>query len=119
MKNFLGGLAAGLAVGYLTAPRSGKATREQLSETMNGMKDHWDEAKTQITGLVSDIKAQVGKSSPDEFTNEAPIQNQFDSYRNEAGQTGDYIKNRYDNEVPNRADTSNTGFNAANNDFKI
>lgn len=119
MKNFLRGLAAGIAIGYLTAPRSGKETREQLSDTVNGMKENWDEAKTQITGLIEDIKAQVGQSSPDEASNNAQIQNKFDRYRQEVGQTMDTAQNRYNNGVDDLADAARAGIDNAEDNLRI
>ena len=117
MKNFLRGLAAGIAIGYLTAPRSGKETREQLSDTVNGMKDQWDEAKTQITGIIEDVKAQVGISDADELADKA--QNKFDQYKQEASQTKDFVRNRYNDKVEDLADATKAGVDKAEENLKI
>ncbi|WP_152759944.1 YtxH domain-containing protein [Salmonirosea aquatica] len=116
MKNFLRGLAAGIAIGYLTAPRSGKETREQLSDTMNGMKDQWDEAKTQITGLIEDVKSQVGIST-NELADKA--QDKFDQYKHEANQTKEFVRNRYNDKVDDLADATKAGVDTAEENLKI
>ena len=92
MKNFLRGLAAGIAIGYLTAPRSGKETREQLSDTVNGMKEQWDEAKVQITELIEDVKAPVGVTSADDLANKA--ERKFDQYKHEVNQKKEDVYKR-------------------------
>ena len=46
MKRFLTGLATGLAIAYLTAPRSGRQTRTQLTDRANQqtkrLKEQWN-----------------------------------------------------------------------------
>jgi hypothetical protein len=68
MKGFLTGLVTGLAVGYLTAPRSGKETRQQLTDTANektqGLKDQWGKTVSQVNQLVSDVQSQFGSKTP-------------------------------------------------------
>ena len=119
MKNFLRGLAAGIAIGYLTAPRSGKETREQLSDTMNGMKDQWDEAKTQLTGYIDDIKGQVSKPGNNEFSGEAQVQNKFDQYRHDASQTRDFVQNRYNDDMDDLNVATRNDINKTDDDLKI
>jgi gas vesicle protein len=124
MKNFLSGLAAGIAIGYLTAPRSGKETREQLSDTVDGMKEQWEEAKIQITELIEDVKAQVGISTADDLANKA--HNKFDQYSQEANhvqelamdQYNDTI-DQYNDKVDEWADAAKSGINTAENNLKI
>lgn len=78
MKGFLTGLATGLAVGYLTAPRSGKETRQQLTDTANektqGLKEQWNKTSSQVNQLVSDVKSQLGsgKTPPSVFETTPP-----------------------------------------------
>ncbi|HEX9956286.1 MAG TPA: YtxH domain-containing protein [Fibrella sp.] len=66
MNSFLTGLATGLAVGYLTAPRSGKETRQQLVDTANkqkeGLKAQLDKTVSQAKDLVGKVKSQAGAS---------------------------------------------------------
>lgn len=67
MKGFLTGLAAGLAVGYLTAPRSGKDTRDQLKDMADqqtkGLKDQWTKTTARVGQLVDTAKSQFGSQS--------------------------------------------------------
>ncbi len=67
MRSFLTGLATGLAVGYLTAPRSGKETRQQLVDTANkqteGLKAQLDKTVSQAKDFMNKAKSQTGTSS--------------------------------------------------------
>lgn len=117
MKNFLRGLAAGIAIGYLTAPRSGKETREQLSDTVNGMKEQWDEAKTQITEIIDDVKAQVGINSADDLANKA--ERKFDQYKHEVNEKKEYAVNRYNDGVDDLADAAKRGIDNAEDRLRI
>lgn len=117
MKNFLRGLAAGIAIGYLTAPRSGKETREQLADTVDGMKEQWAETKTQLTELIEDVKAQVGVTSADDLANKA--EHKFDQYKQEATQKKDYVVGRYNDGVDDLADAAKSGINTAEDRLKI
>lgn len=117
MKNFLTGLAAGIAIGYLTAPRSGKETREQLSDTVDGLKEQWDEAKTQITELIEDVKAQVGVTSADDLANKA--EHTFDQYKHEVNQKKAYAVGRYNEGVDDLADAAKSGIDKAEDRLKI
>ncbi len=86
MKGFLTGLATGLAVGYLTAPRSGKETRQQLTDTANektqGLKEQWNKASSQVNQLVSDVQSQFGggKTPPSVFETTPPTTLGEDTY---------------------------------------
>ncbi|GAB3935264.1 YtxH domain-containing protein [Larkinella terrae] len=63
MKIFLTGIIAGLAIGYLTAPRSGKESRSQLSraidEQTKGVKSQWNKAMAQEKETVENLKSQA------------------------------------------------------------
>ncbi len=48
MSNLVRGMIIGLAIGYLTAPKEGKKTREELASTKNDLKDFWDDAKVRL-----------------------------------------------------------------------
>ena len=73
MKSFLTGIATGLAIGYLTAPRSGKETLSQLKNTADeqtkGLKDQWSKTVPQVKDLVETVKSKVGmgQSTPNLF----------------------------------------------------
>ncbi|GAB3277252.1 hypothetical protein GCM10027347_51140 [Larkinella harenae] len=63
MKIFLTGIITGVAIEYLTAPRSGKESRSQLSKTIDeqtkGVKDQWDKAVAQEKETVDSLKSQA------------------------------------------------------------
>lgn len=75
MKSFLTGLATGLAIGYLTAPRSGQETRRQLTDAANqqskGLKDQWNklasQAKQAVENAKSSLSANSSKQEPNLF----------------------------------------------------
>ncbi|MVM32466.1 YtxH domain-containing protein [Spirosoma sp. HMF4905] len=74
MKTLLTGIAAGLAIGYLTAPRSGKETRSQLTDAANqrtkGLKEQWDKTVSQAKQAIDEVKTKSSlfKSEPNLFT---------------------------------------------------
>jgi gas vesicle protein len=96
MNHFLTGLAAGLAVGYLTAPRSGKQTREQLKTTadekIKGVKDQWNKTVPQVKDLVETLKSQVGmgQSTPDLFADMEA--GKLDKYKVDANNQPEAVK---------------------------
>jgi gas vesicle protein len=73
MKLFLSGLAAGLGIGYLMAPRSGKETRDQLSQAATkqteALKDRWSDVSAQVKQSINDLKTSSGlfKAKPNLF----------------------------------------------------
>ena len=110
MKSFLTGLATGLAIGYLTAPGSGEATRQQLtdvaSEQTKGLKEQWEKTTAQVTKLVDDVKSNSGlfKSEPNLF---ADIEaGKLDKYKDEAQLQKDRTINKYNKQVENTADAA-------------
>ena len=65
MRGFLTGVLTGLAVGYLTAPRSGKETRDKLTEEANkrskDLQDQWNKNVTQVKEGYEQVKSQVNQ----------------------------------------------------------
>lgn len=70
MKRFLTGLATGLAISYLTAPRSGKEIRKQLTDKTNeqskNLKKQWTKTATQVKKLADDVQSG-SESKPNLF----------------------------------------------------
>ncbi|QMW06202.1 YtxH domain-containing protein [Spirosoma foliorum] len=68
MKNYLQGLltgvAAGLLIGYLTAPNSGKKTRKKIVKVLDrqardltdGISDQWDRTIAMAEGVVDRVR---------------------------------------------------------------
>ncbi|WP_420151762.1 YtxH domain-containing protein [Spirosoma sp.] len=74
LAGLLTGLLAGLTVGFLFAPRSGKDLRKQIAGTVNDhtkdVQQQWDKTKEQAKQTIATIKTNVGKASDkaeDEF----------------------------------------------------
>lgn len=123
MKSFLTGLATGLAIGYLTAPRSGKETREQFTEAANkqaeGLKGQWDKTTSQVSQLVDDVKAKAGvaKTEMNAFADKA--EDEFDSYRNDAQRAKNQARNQYNDGVDSAADAAKSGVDKAEDALKF
>ncbi|GAB3995973.1 hypothetical protein GCM10028807_37550 [Spirosoma daeguense] len=66
LSGVLTGLAAGLAIGFLFAPRSGKKLRKHISGVLGDQtkeaKKHWDKAKHETKQSVRDLKDNVGSA---------------------------------------------------------
>ena len=87
MKGFLAGLATGLAVSYLTAPRSGKETRQQLTDMAgkqtDGLKEQWNKTVSSANQLATDLKSQLGgnKNTPDVYETNPPATTGEETYQ--------------------------------------
>ena len=70
MKRFLTGIATGLAVSYLMAPRSGKDTRKQLTDTATKQKkalqEQWTKKVSQVKKMAKDVQ-ESSASKPNLF----------------------------------------------------
>ncbi len=123
MKSFLTGLATGLAIGYLTAPRSGKETRDQLTETANkqtkGLKEQWDKTKTQVTKLVEDAKTGSGlfQSEPNLFADMEA--GKLDKFKDDAQRTKGKAKSQYNDRVDDTANAAKAGVTRAEEALKL
>lgn len=64
-RDFLTGLLTGVAIGILTAPRSGKETREKLVDEANkrseGLKDQFNQVKDQAKDQFEKVKQQANQ----------------------------------------------------------
>src|SRR5207237_6918721 len=80
IMSFIRGVLAGLAIGYLTAPRSGKETREKLTQNVNDLQSQWEEGVAQVESQVDKL---VGKAetTANQYANKA--ENKVDQYKNE------------------------------------
>ena len=123
--SFLKGVLTGLAIGYLTAPRSGKDTRQKLSEGISDLQDQWDEGvadvKTQFNSLLgkAEEKADEVKDKANSLANKA--QNKVEDLKDDA--KSQYIQERakanYNYKVDNLADATKSGINKAEDALKF
>jgi len=126
MKRFLTGLATGLAIGYLTAPRTGKETRDQLSkaadEQAKKLKEQWEKLKeqgektlSQAKELIEDVKSTAAKSKPKPEPNLfADMESgKMDKYLDKADITRRKAKEGYNDTVENTADAAQATMNKA------
>ena len=118
MKNFLTGILAGVAIGILTAPRSGKETREKLTEAANkqtdGLKEQWEKTLSQAKEKLENVKSQAGALAD-------KAENKYDEYKNDvnSGYQNDKSKKQYNNQVDDVADNAKSGVDAVEDAFKI
>lgn len=118
MANFLTGVLTGVAIGLLTAPRSGKETREKLTEAVNkqtgGLKEQWEKTVSQAKETLENVKSQAGG-----LANQA--QGKFDQYKNDAESTyqQEKLKGQYNDKVDDVADNAKSGVNEVEEAFKI
>lgn len=103
MRGFLTGILAGLAVGYLTAPRSGKETRDKLTEEANkrskDLQDQWNKNVAQVKEGYEQVKSQVNQyvgqaqdkvNQLKDHAQQAVNQNQANTTNNDPVESGVY-----------------------------
>lgn len=117
MKRFLTGLATGLAIGYLTAPRSGKDTRDQLTkaadEQTKELKEQWEKVLSQGRKLADTAKSALGTSKPEPNLFADMESGKMDKYLDEADVARRKAKDGYNDTVENTADAAQTTINKA------
>ncbi len=90
MKSFLTGLATGLAIGYLTADRSGKETRDRLVQAANrqvdGLKAQWGKTTSLVNQIVDDVKTESAIIKDDLSVFADITTERLDQYKTEFGQ---------------------------------
>lgn len=117
MKNFLRGLLAGAAIGYLTAPRSGKKTRQQLTDKLNDYKGDFENARDKVVGLVDEVKAQTGLGTSGGVTGK--VENKIDQYKHKAYEAKEDVKDSYNQKVENVADKAKSGIDTAEEKLRV
>ena len=117
MKSFIRGLLVGAAVGYLTAPRSGKKTREQISDKINSYKADFENARDKMMGMVDEVKSQTGLGTPGGPAGK--VESKIDEYKQKAVQAKDDVKDSYNNKVENLADNAKSAIDTAEEKLKV
>lgn len=123
--SFLKGVLTGLAIGYLTAPRSGKETRDKLTKNIEGLQGQWEEGVSQVKEGVSQVKSQVDKltgkaeAKLDQYADQA--ENKYDQYKNEtqSAYNQSWNKSDYNNTIDDAADAARTGISNAEDGLKF
>ena len=133
-RDFLTGVLTGVAIGILTAPRSGKETRDKLKEEADkrtgDLKDQWgkgvdqvkqgyEQAKTQVNQYADKAKEQVNQ-----YTDKA--KQQYNDLRSKAEIEADKLeadkhqaKSQYNDKVDHLADKTESGVNSARESLKV
>jgi gas vesicle protein len=117
MKNFLRGLLAGAAIAYLTAPRSGKKTRERISDKINGYKGDFEDARNKMAELVDEVKSQTGLGTQAGVVGK--VESKIDQYKHKAYEAKEDAKNSYNQEVGNVADKAKSGIDTVEEKLKV
>lgn len=118
--SFLKGVLTGLAIGYLTAPRSGQETREKLMKTADDLQDQWEDGLNQVKSQVDRLTGKA-EAKADQYADEA--EQIFDKYKHDTQQTvaqkRDQTKTAYNNTVDELADKSKAGISNAEDALKL
>lgn len=117
-RDFLTGVLTGVAIGILTAPRSGKETRDKLKEEANkrsgDLKDQWSKGVEQVKQGYEQAKSQVNQ-----YADKA--KQQYDELRSKSESEMDKqrAKSQYNDKVDQLADKTETGINSARESLKV
>ncbi|TAE31987.1 MAG: YtxH domain-containing protein [Cytophagales bacterium] len=117
-RDFLTGVLTGVAIGLLTAPRSGKETRDKLKDEANkrsgDLKEQWGKGVEQVKQGYEQAKTQAN-----EYVDKA--KQQVDQYRSQAQTEIDKqrTKSQYNDKVDQMADKTESGVNAARESLKV
>lgn len=114
--SFFKGVLTGLAIGFLTAPRSGKETRDKLT---NGAKDWQDQINDGFNQLKEQVDQLTGqaKETVDKYTGKA--EDTYNQYKSEAQYTKEQNEATYNDKVDDAADAAKSGINKAEDAFKV
>lgn len=116
-RDFLTGIITGVVIGLLTAPRSGKETREKLTEEANkrtgDLKDQWEKGVSQVKEGYDQAVSQVNQ-----YTDKA--KEQFNQYKDQAQATFNkaQVKSDYNDKVEELADDAKSGIDTAKSSLK-
>ncbi len=113
-RDFLTGILAGVAIGILTAPRSGKETRDKLTEEANkrteDLKGQWEKGVAQAKEGFEQAKSQVSQyadKAKDQYEQYADkAKDQYNQYKGDAQNTGSQAKQDYNRKVDELADNA-------------
>ncbi len=116
--SFFKGILTGLAIGYLTAPRSGKETRDKLTEGAKDWQGQLNDGINQVKSQVDQLTGQA-KNTVDEYADKA--ENTYDQYKNESksGYNKQQAKSDYNDKVDHVADAAKSGVNKAEDALKM
>ena len=122
MNRFLTGLAAGLAIGYLTAPRTGKQTRDRFSQSVDkqsqGLREQWDKTVAQTNQLIDTAKSAVGASKPEPNLFADMESGKMDKYLDKTDIARRKVKEGYNNRAEDTADAAYATLNKAKEALK-
>ena len=126
-RDFLTGILTGVAIGILTAPRSGKETREKLVEEANkrsvDLKDQYGKVKEQAGQYVEQAKDQFDKVKEQANQYVGQAKEQFNQAKGQAQSEFDankyQAKNDFNDTVDETADRAKSGINSAKESMKI
>ena len=127
-RDFLTGLLTGVAIGILTAPRSGKETRNKLTEEANksteGLKEQYGKLKEQAVDQYDKVKEQASQyvgQAKDQFNQlKGQAEDKADQFKDKAeSEYNKYeAKSDYNNLVDDTADKTKSGINTAKESLK-
>ncbi|WP_234735422.1 YtxH domain-containing protein [Tellurirhabdus bombi] len=106
-KDFLLGFITGVAAGLLTAPKSGRETRQYIKDEADkrtkDLQDQWQKGVDQVKTQVDTVKSQVNDWS-------GKVQDQFRDQQN---------KSQFNDKVEDVADRAHEGVDSAKQSIKV
>jgi gas vesicle protein len=119
LSGLITGLAAGLAIGFLFAPRSGKDLRKKIAGTVEdqtkGVQEQWHKTKAQAKETIDSIKTNVGLVAD-------KAEDEFNVYVDKAVKNANEAEKLADNAVKEAdriADEAKSGFNSFKDNNRI
>lgn len=117
-RDFLTGIITGVVIGILTAPRSGKETREKLTEEVDkrsgDLKGQWEKGVTKAKDGFEQAKTQVSQ-----YADKA--KDQFEQIKGQAQDALDKnkAKSQYNDKVDEVANKAESGVEDARDSFQV
>lgn len=115
-RDFLLGFLTGIAAGILTAPKTGRESRQWIQDEANkrtqDLQDQWGKGVEQVKTQVDQVKSQVN-----DWTTK--VQDQVSQLNNQSAQKKEEYKDQYNNQVDNLANKAEQGVESTRQSIKL
>ncbi len=122
-RDFLTGVLTGVAIGILTAPRSGKETRDKLKEEADkrtgDLKDQWGKGVEQVKQGIEQAKTQVNQYADKAKQQYNDLRSKAETEMDNMDTNKQQAKAQYNDKVDQLADKTESGVNSARESLKV